>query len=153
MIGRPRMSSRKEMPMSITAANQSGHHSTCETNGTLAAIPAATPIPPIRGTGRWCKDRSFGWSRILSDQVRIRMANTIHVRAKEPSGITYARDERDHEVIDQARSHFLKSTMRHECTTRLAVRTRNQAAVSERPASTVNGGCQFNSVWIFDELT
>ena len=153
MIGRPMMSSRKEMPTRITAPNQRGHHSTCETNGTLTAIPAATPIPPTRGTGRWCKDRSFGWSRTLSDQVRIAMVNTIHVRAKETSGVTYARDERDHEVIDQERSYFPKNTMPHEATTRLVLWARNQAAVSERPASTVKGGCQSNSVWIFDELT
>jgi hypothetical protein len=32
------------------------------------------------------------------------MVNTIHVKAKETRGITYARDEGDPEVIDQDRS-------------------------------------------------
>src|SRR5688572_3136201 len=94
------ISSRKEIPTRKQAANQRGHHSICETNGTLAATPATIPIPPIRETGRWCRDRSFGWSSTLSDKVRSTMANTINVEANETKGITYGGIEEDDETID-----------------------------------------------------
>src|SRR5260221_6082074 len=59
--GRPFRSSTNEMAATATA-RPSANHSSALPNGAAAAMPTRTAMPPVRGTGCSCSERSFGRS-------------------------------------------------------------------------------------------
>src|SRR5689334_20964631 len=63
--GRLRTSSAKDIVTSSTIATHIDTGGFTGRNVHETKIPDISPRPPVRGTGRVCSDREFGWSRIL----------------------------------------------------------------------------------------
>src|SRR6267142_5039035 len=83
-VGRSRKSSAKDSTASA-AASASGSHSAVAPKARLAAAPARSARPPVRGTGRSCSERSFGWSSAMRANWASSRRSAANVTAKEMS--------------------------------------------------------------------